>query len=463
MVSAYAELEERMRGRLGGRECLHVPSCRFGLYLALRHWCAPGGRVLMSPVNDDVIFFVVLAAGLRPVQAPLDPRDGSIDTAAVPESVWRGLSAVLTTNLYGNPDPAPELRARCDALGIPLLEDAAHAIGSRVGGRPVGTWGEASVFSLSKHTGAKTGGFLTFADPALRGELAAARDELLHPSRTSAELAYLVRPYAEATVRALRLVKAAHATLRLLGRQEREEIRMPLRAGELKQAVAAAPGLTPFHPWVRVDMHDYRLGPGAARLRRTGRLLARLDTTLAAHRAGTERLAASAWGGGPGGRGPGSGGPGGAGPGSTGPGSTGPGSTGPGSTGPGNAGPGSTGPGGAGPGSAGPGSAGPGSAGPGSTGPGRDGIQPLFRVPLLVDDRDAAIAALARRRIVTGYLYDPPLDTYAGDIFTDPSPAPGPASWFARHALPVDPRRAAEVIETLDAAGVRPVRHGDRD
>ncbi|MEU7113529.1 DegT/DnrJ/EryC1/StrS family aminotransferase [Streptomyces sp. NPDC046182] len=389
MVSAYAELEERMRGRLGGRECLHVPSCRFGLYLALRHWCRPGGRVLMSPVNDDVIFFVVLAAGLRPVQAPLDPRDGSIDTAAVPESLWSGLSAVLTTNLYGNPDPAPELRARCDAWGIPLLEDAAHAIGSTVGGRPVGTWGEASVFSLSKHTGAKTGGFLAFDDPALRDELAGARDELLHPSRTTAELAYLVRPYAEATVRGLRLVKAAHATLRLLGQQEREEIRMPLRAGELKQALAATPGLTPFHSWVRVDMHDYRLGPGPGRLRRTGRLLARLDATLAAHRAGTERLLASEWG-------------------------------------------------------------------------GLDTGQPLFRVPLLVEDRNAAAAALARRRIVTGYLYDPPLDTYAGELFTDLSPAPEPASWFARHALPVDPRRAGEVIETLRAAGVRPVRHGDR-
>ncbi|MFE5485899.1 DegT/DnrJ/EryC1/StrS family aminotransferase [Streptomyces sp. NPDC056527] len=377
-----------MRDRLGGRECLHVPSCRFGLYLALRHWCRPGGRVLMSPVNDDVIFFVVLAAGLRPVQAPLDPRDGSIDTAAVPDSVWRGLSAVLTTNLYGNPDPAPELRARCDTLGIPLLEDAAHAIGSEVGGRPVGTWGEASVFSLSKHTGAKTGGFLALADPTLRAELTAARDELLHPSRTTAELAYLVRPYAEAAVRGLRLVKAAHATLRLLGRQEREEIRMPLRAGELKQALAAAPGLAPFHSWVRVDMHDYRLGPGPGRLRRTGRLLDRLDTTLAAHRAGTERLLACEWGAG--------------------------------------------------------------------TDPGT--VQPLFRVPLLVEDRDAAIAALARRRIVTGYLYDPPLDTYAGEVFTDPSPAPEPAAWFARHALPVDPRRAGEVIEVLRTAGVRPVR-----
>ncbi|MFF1509088.1 DegT/DnrJ/EryC1/StrS family aminotransferase [Streptomyces sp. NPDC058326] len=387
MVSAYADMEERMRGRLGGRECLYVPSCRFGLYLALRHWCRPGGRVLMSPVNDDVILFVVLAAGLRPVQAPLDPRNGSIDTAAVPEAVWRDLSAVLTTNLYGNPDPAPELRDRCDRLGVPLIEDAAHAIGSTVGGRPVGTYGEASVFSLSKHTGAKAGGFLALADPALRGELTAARDALLHPTRTTAELAYLLRPYAEATLRGLRLTGAARAAVRRLGLQEREEIRMPLRADALKRALPSAPALEPFHSWVRVDMHDYRLRPGTGRLRRTSRRLDRLDGVLAAHRDGTARLLGSEY---------------------------------------------------------------------GTPGAAEEPAQPLFRVPLLVDDRDAAIDALARHRITTGYVYDPPLDGYAGEAFTEPSPAPGPAAWFARHALPVDPRRADEVLRVLRTAAIRP-------
>lgn len=427
--TAYAALETLMRHRLG-RECLYVPSCRLGLYVALRHWCPPGGRVLMSPVNDDVIFFVVLAAGLRPVQAPLDARDGSIDTAAVPESDWRGLSAVLTTNLYGNPDPAPELRARCDALGIPLIEDAAHAIGSEVAGRPVGGFGDASVFSLSKHVGAKTGGFLAVADPGLRTALAKARDELLEPSRLTAELAYALRPYAEAGVRGLRLVGAARAALRLLGREEREEIRMPLRAGELKRALGTAPGLAAFHPWVRVDMHDYRIRPGRTRLRRTERLLAGLDERLAAHRRGTERLLATPWAA-PGGERPG------AGAGAL-----------------GGEALGGEGPGGEGPGSEGPGSEALGGEGPGSRAP----VQPLFRVPLLVEDRDAAVAALARHRVTTGYLYDPPLDTYAGEVFTDPSPAPGPAAWFARHALPVDPRLAGRVIAVLTELGARPAR-----
>ncbi|MFJ2440853.1 DegT/DnrJ/EryC1/StrS family aminotransferase [Streptomyces sp. NPDC087658] len=379
-----------MRDRLG-RECLYVPSCRFGLYVALRRWCAPGGRVLMSPVNDDVIFFVVLAAGLRPVQAPLDSRDGSIDVSAVPEDVWGGLSCVLTTNLYGNPDPAPELRSRCDALGIPLIEDAAHAIGSAVGGRPVGGFGDAAVFSLSKHVGAGTGGFLAFDGSGLRDELGAMRDELLLPGRPHSELLHGLRPYAEAGVRGLRLVRAARAALRLLGQEERAGIRMPLRARELTEALRTAPGLDGFDPWVRVDMHDYRLRPGRTRLRRTERLLSGVGVRLDAHLAGTERLLATPWARRP--------------------------------------------------------------AGP---------VQPLFRVPLLVADRDAAIAALARQRVTTGYLYDPPLDVYAGGgEFTDPSPSPGPAARFARHALPVDPCRAEQVIRILGASGARPVEWGE--
>uniref|UniRef100_A0AAU1LS93 DegT/DnrJ/EryC1/StrS family aminotransferase n=1 Tax=Streptomyces sp. NBC_00148 TaxID=2903626 RepID=A0AAU1LS93_9ACTN len=375
-----------MGARLG-RECLYVPSCRFGLYLALRHWCAPGGRILMSPVNDDVILFVVLAAGLRPVQAPLSPADGSIDVDAVPDSVWAGLSAVLTTNLYGNPDRARRLRERCDRLGVPLIEDAAHAIGSSTDGKPVGSYGEAAVFSLSKHVGAKAGGFLAVADPALRAPLEQARDALLDPARLTAELTYAVRPYAEAAVRGLRLAPAARWALRLLGLQERDGIRMPLRPAELREALTAAPSLADFHSWVRVDLHDYRIAPGRLRMRRVRRLLAGLDERLDAHRAGTERLLRTRW------------------------------------------------------------------APPATAGA---PVQPLFRVPLLVADRDAAVAALARHRITVGYLYDPPLDTYAGTPFTDPSPSPAGAAWFARHALPVDPLRAGRVIEVLASAGAGP-------
>jgi hypothetical protein len=158
-------------------------------------------------------------------------------------------------------------------------------------------------------------------------------------------------------------------------------------------------------------MHDYRLRSGPLRLGRIGRRLDRLDEVLDACRVGTELLLSTRWAR-PVGRG----------------------------------GDGSV-----------PDGKGP---RPGSSPGTRHGfppfVQPLFRVPLFVADRDAAIAALARRGIVVGYLYDPPLDDYAGAAFTDPSPDPAGARWFARHALPVDPLRARQVVEVLQESGVRP-------
>ncbi|WP_422396952.1 DegT/DnrJ/EryC1/StrS family aminotransferase [Streptomyces gobiensis] len=398
-----AELEELMSDRLG-RQCLYVPSCRFALYLALRHWCPHGGKILMSPVNDDVILFVTLAAGMRPVQAPVSTADGNIDPDAVPESVWPQLAAVLTTNLYGQPDRVAELRTRCDLLGIPLIEDAAHAIGTAIAGRRVGTFGVASAFSLSKHGAAKAGGFLTFEDPAKRVELSSLREELLLGRRISGELLHAVRPAAEATVRGLRLTRLAWRTVRVLGMDERyAQIRMPLRPDELRAALARStqppgppdrlcpPGLDALDSWIRVDMHGYRQRQGPAQLRRIHHRLDRIEERMAARRAGTRLLARSPWA--------------------------------------------------------------PDSLRLSALRP--ELAQPLFRVPLMVADRDAMIDQLARHHITTGYLYDAPLDTYAGAEFTELSPSPEQAAWFARHALPVDPLQALRVIRLLTEAGAR--------
>src|SRR5262249_10374453 len=101
-----------MAARLG-RPCLFFPSGRLALYVALRSSLGPGNRILMSPVTDDVIFFTVLAAGLRPVMAPLSAGDGNIEPSLVPEDLWPTLDAVLTTNLYGLPDRVVALRSRC--------------------------------------------------------------------------------------------------------------------------------------------------------------------------------------------------------------------------------------------------------------------------------------------------------------------------------------------------------------
>ncbi|MFC8666834.1 DegT/DnrJ/EryC1/StrS family aminotransferase [Streptomyces sp. NPDC057199] len=378
-----SRLAATMARRLG-RECVYTPSARLALYLALRRWCRPGGRVLMSPVNDDVILFVVLAAGLRPVMAPVSVWDGNIDPAAVPESTWRGVDAVLTTNLYGMPDRVVELRLRCEELGIPLIEDAAHAIGTHLDGRPIGTFGTAAAFSLSKHVAAMAGGFLVVEDARTRRELELLRDDLLVPGRLASDLATALRPLARSAVRGLHLVRPAWRTMQRLGLLERDDFRMALHAPRLSASALRAPSLTAYEPWIRVDLHDFRTRHGTLVRGQLKLRMALLDENLTRRRAGVSVLSGTAW------------------------------------------------------------------ASPALRDrAARGGPLPLFRVPLLVHNRDALVQRLVNHGVVAGYIYDPPLDDYAGAEFVEPSPDPSSARWFASHVLPADPLQARTLTAAL--------------
>jgi dTDP-4-amino-4,6-dideoxygalactose transaminase len=372
-------IETLMEDRLG-RPCLFAPSGRLAVYVALRAWLGPGDRLLMSPVTDDVIFFTALAAGLRPVMAPISPDDGNIDPAAVPEDVWATLGGVLTTNLYGLPDRVHDLRARCDRLRIPLIEDAAHAMETEVAGRRIGTFGDAAAFSLSKHVGAHGGGVIAFGDEALRPALEALRDAAVPDGGGRDRWTGAGSHVVESLVVALHLVWPVRRLRRLLGATERTGDRMPLRPGDLRRALAAAPELGAFHPWVRVDRHDYRVRQPRFLLEQALRRLRALERDRERRLEGVERLREL----------------------------------------------------------------------PGVAPAACEGDpQPLFRVPILVGDRGDAIGRLERRVHGLGYVYDPPLDDYAGPEFADPSPLPGPARRWAASVLPVDPLEADAVRAAL--------------
>lgn len=381
------EIEEILCERTG-RECVYVPSGRLGIYIALVTWLSPGDRILLSPVNDDVVLFTVLAAGLRPVMGPLSPEDGNLDPDAVPERTWAAVRGVLTTNLYGLPDRLPELCARCDRLGLVLVEDAAHALDTDVAGRPVGSFGAVSVFSLSKHA-AGVGGVVALADGGRRDEVVRLRDRLVSDRPLRVRSSDALRPRVLRLLERLSLRAPLRFARRRLGADERREHRMPLHPERLRSAMAAAPRIDPFDPWVRVDMHDYRLAQREEALARTVERLRSRANDRAARIEGVGRLRRLA------------------------------------------------------------------AAAPAA----RAGeAQALFRMPLLVEDRGAAAASLEAAGHPLHYVYDPPLDDYAGDEFVDRSPAPEVARWWARHVLPVDPLRADTALAALgDAAeAVRP-------
>jgi hypothetical protein len=255
-MDAVHDIEELFRRRYD-REAIYLPSGRLALYLAFREWLEPGTRVLMSPINDDVVLFIVLAAGLVPIIGPLDPSTGNLDPSGVDDRTWATLGAVLTTNLYGIPDQMEELERRCQRHGLQLVEDACHALDSRFGGRRVGTIGPVAAFSMSKHL-ERVGGVLLFGEARRREGLERRLHEELRERTLLQALARWARDSVGGTVR--RLLR------RLRGwvaprRPERIGDRMPYDAWELERAIRAGGGLDRLDRWTRVDRHDYRATP----------------------------------------------------------------------------------------------------------------------------------------------------------------------------------------------------------
>jgi len=281
---------ERIEGFFANRyqrEALYLPSGRLALYLAFREWLRPGDRLLLSPVDDDVVFFTVLAAGLIPVLGPLDPETGNLDPDRIDEATWKSLRGVLTTNLYGIPDRMDRLTELCARHGLLLIEDACQALDSRWDGRRIGSISPLAAFSLTKHLDG-VGGILVFSD-ARRGSLLreAARTETLSP-----KLPEIARRALRSATRAT----GSYALLRGLRRflvppvGERPGHRMVYRSEEVLRVQAAGAGLDRFDPWVRVDNAHYRTVPSPADVARTLRLLEGFEENRRCRLEGTEKL-----------------------------------------------------------------------------------------------------------------------------------------------------------------------------
>jgi DegT/DnrJ/EryC1/StrS aminotransferase family protein len=274
-----------------GREALYVPSGRLALYLAFREWLRPGDRLLLSPVTDDVVFFTVLAAGLVPILGPIDPGTGNLDPAAIADSDWAALDAVMTTNLYGIPDRMDQLTERCRRHGLLLIEDACQALDSRFDGRWIGEFGSVAAHSLTKHVNG-VGGVMTFADASRRPSLTRRARQELRPRPLPRTLAHWARPLLK-TVRMSRPGEEwlHRLRVRLLDPStERSGHRLPYEAGQVLRAQRDGGGLDRFDQWIKVDNADYRIAPRRAAMQTTLLQLERFEENRRLRLVGTLKL-----------------------------------------------------------------------------------------------------------------------------------------------------------------------------
>jgi dTDP-4-amino-4,6-dideoxygalactose transaminase len=168
-------LEEVVSDRLG-TEVVAVSSCTSGLMLVLQALGATG-RVVMPSFTFSASAHAVVWAGGHPDFADVEPLRATLDPEHLDE-LLDGAAAVTATHIYGTPCEVEELERRAGAAGVPLVFDAAHALGSTRAATPVGRFGAAEVFSLSptKVVVAGEGGLIATTDASLAETLRMGRD-----------------------------------------------------------------------------------------------------------------------------------------------------------------------------------------------------------------------------------------------------------------------------------------------
>ncbi len=169
-----AEFEDLVAQTCGSEYAVAVSSGTAALHLGLLTLgVGPGDRVLVPSLTFAASAFAVTYTGAEPVFIDVDRTTWCLDidllrqTLAEAEARGERFSAVMSVDLFGRTPNYPSLVDVLSDYAVPLVEDAAEAIGSESYGRPAGSWGpvRAVSFNGNKIVTAAGGGAL-LADSA---------------------------------------------------------------------------------------------------------------------------------------------------------------------------------------------------------------------------------------------------------------------------------------------------------
>jgi dTDP-4-amino-4,6-dideoxygalactose transaminase len=152
------QFEEALKAYLGAPHVLCVASGTAGLYLSLLAiGLKPGDEVITTPLTFVATLNTIVLAGARPVLLDIDPQTYNINLDAVEAAITPRTKAILPVHFAGLPVDTQKLYALAGKHGLRVIEDAAHAIGSRVGGEKIGGFGDIQVFSFHPNKNMTTG------------------------------------------------------------------------------------------------------------------------------------------------------------------------------------------------------------------------------------------------------------------------------------------------------------------
>ena len=183
IVTNEGPLHNRLEAELA--QTLQVPVAKLfnngtiALQCALMCLNLPAGsEVITTPLTFAATAHAISACGLKPVFADVCAQTLTLDPASVARAITPQTSAVIGVHVYGTLCDHTGLRDLCDAHGLRLVFDAAHAFAARDGAVSVASMGDLSVFSLhaTKLFNTFEGGLITASDPDMAQRLRLVRN-----------------------------------------------------------------------------------------------------------------------------------------------------------------------------------------------------------------------------------------------------------------------------------------------
>jgi perosamine synthetase len=165
---SVADFERRIAEHVGLAHGVAVSNCTAALHLALLALdVGPGGRVAVTTYSWPATANVIALCGAEPVFVDIDPITFNMDAERLADAL-RGhrVDAVLPVHAFGGMADMPRILAVAAEHGVPVVEDAACALGAHIGGRSAGAWGVMGCFSFHPRKAITTGegGVVTTAD-----------------------------------------------------------------------------------------------------------------------------------------------------------------------------------------------------------------------------------------------------------------------------------------------------------
>lgn len=162
--------ERQMADYLGAPHTLAVSSCTAALHLALAALgVGPGDEVITSTLTFASTCNVVVHLGATPVLVDIEPEFWQMDPEQVEAAITPRTRAIIGVHFSGHPCDVDRLRAVAHRHGVSFIEDAAHAVGARWRGIPIGADSLAACFSFYpiKNMTTGEGGMISTRDAAL--------------------------------------------------------------------------------------------------------------------------------------------------------------------------------------------------------------------------------------------------------------------------------------------------------